>query len=201
MNTTLDPHTRCVDGLPALLDGSLDAAEAGWLIAHTCACDRCRDELELARRLRAHFEREWSDVAPLLDADHEEAQFERLWTRVAASEPAVPAPLRPRRVRWTTALPALAATLLLGTGIAWQQKAEVPSFRTLANPPLSCRALKIEVREVTPALQQVLKATGARVIAGSRLDGSYTVAAPNPAETLRQLRTLPTVERAEPTGC
>jgi Putative zinc-finger len=196
--SSVDKHARCIDALPGYLAGALPPAAVAGVVTHTLECDDCRGELELARRVQTHFAREWQDVAPLLEPAREEAQFDVLWLRVAATDPAH----GPTRRRWPATLAAVAATLLLAAGVAWQQQAERPTFRTLADSqPHACLALRVQVSEPTPAFAQVLRASGARVIGGPGLDGVYTVAAPYPAETLRQLQAVPGIERAEVTGC
>jgi hypothetical protein len=202
MNTTFD-HARCLASLPAFLGGTLSSRDAAAVVAHTGECADCHAELEIARRVRTHFAREWRGVAPLLDDKREQDSFDQLWARITAESPAADPPPAQRR-DWTSRLTALAAAALIATGGFWYLAASTPQYRTLADPtPRGCIAARIEAAPQRSPVQtrELLEATGAVVVDGPNAQGVYTLRAPNPAESLRQLRALPDVRLAEPSDC
>jgi len=196
-----DVHTRCIDALPEWLAGALAEDEAATFAQHVRDCADCRGELDVARRVRAQFEREWRDVAPLLDAHREEAQFDRLWAQITEAESAPPR--RPLQHARLSALTALAATVLVGAGVAWYRDAAQPDFRTLADhPPRHCTALRVEVNAApTDAVRRALQSTGATIVDGRSAGDTYVLTAPNAADALQALRALPDVRLAEPIDC
>jgi hypothetical protein len=201
MNTPVDVHTRCVDALPQWLAGTLAADEAARLAEHVRVCTDCRGELDVARRVRAQFEREWRAVAPLLDAERAATRFDQLWAQITATEP--PPKRRASLRERLPLLTALAATVLIGAGIAWYRDATQPDFRTLSDqPPRRCTALRVEVDAApSAALRRALEATGATIIDARSAGDIYVLTAPNPADALQALRALPDVRLAEPVDC
>jgi hypothetical protein len=183
-------HSHWIDALPAYLDGSLPADRAARVITHVAACAECGFELELERR-----------VAALLDPAHEEAQFERLWKRIAAVAPPA-APRRSASHQWLAAMTALAATLLLGTSAAWYRSASSPDYTTLADAPRhACGSLRVKAVDASSAARDAIAAAGARIVAEPGRDGVYTLAAPDPIDALRKLRASSAIRLAEPTDC
>jgi len=69
-------------------------------------------------------------IAALLAPAHAHAQFEALWVRIAAEDVGKARP-RPAARRPMSSFAALAATLLIGAGIGWYQRASAPSYTTL----------------------------------------------------------------------
>ena len=201
MKTTVDVHTRCIDALPQWLAGTLAADETAALAEHVRECAECRAELDVARRLRARFDREWRGVAPLLDANHAEAQFDRLWAQISAAESTPPR--RPTLRRRLPALTALAATVLVGAGVGWYRGAAEPDFRTLADqPPHRCTALRVQVNAPpSDAIRRALQSSGATIVDGRSAGDTFVLTAPDPADALRALRALPDVRLAEPIDC
>src|SRR5262245_8661625 len=200
MTTTTDVHAWCVDALPAWLDGALATEAADALTNHLRGCADCRGELELARRVRAHFDREWRAVTPLLDADHEHRQFDALWSRIAdGPEARAPAP-RPQRM---SAWAALAATLLVASAVGWYHGAVTPDFRTLADgPPQRCTALRVQVNGApTDAVRSALESTGATIVDSRSSGAAFVLTASDPAAALIALRALPEVRLAQPIDC
>ncbi|HTL00441.1 MAG TPA: zf-HC2 domain-containing protein [Pseudomonadales bacterium] len=202
MNTTSDQHARCVARLPAFVGGTLPAAEARAVAAHTAECSECRAELNIARRVHKHFAREWRNVAPLLDDASEDDGFDRLWAQITADA----SPRAPQRDRWnwTSRLTTLAATVTIAASYLWYGAAEVPIYRTLADPTSrGCVALHVQFRTATrPGEDRALiESTGARIVDGPDALGTYTLRASDPAESLRLLRALPDVTVAEPADC
>ena len=212
MNTTFDRHAKCLASLPAFLDGTLPPRDATAVLAHTGQCADCHAELEIARRVRAHFAREWRSVAPLLDETREQDSFDQLWARITAespaagstaAEPRVVQLLRPKRRQWASRLMPLAATVVIGAGYVWNLVAGAPLYRTLADPTRSCVALRVQLSAQTPATdaRKLIEATGAHIVDGPDAQGVYMLRAPNAAESLRQLHALPSVQLAEPADC
>jgi anti-sigma factor RsiW len=213
MKTTMDPdtppgpgspagvHAQCVDALPALLNGSLADDDAARVVAHIDECADCRAELDLARRVRAHVGREWRDVAALLEPQHQRAEFERLWVRIAPTEPVRPSPPRPTR-RWVVSLTALAVAMLLGVGVGWYWNASAPDYTTLGDTPRhACGSVRVQVANPNAASRAALEGTGARIVDGPDSDGIFTLATQDPAAVIGALRALPEVRLAEPTSC
>src|SRR5262245_59684265 len=83
MSTRIDRHTACLERLPRFVSGALPQDAAAAVVTHTSTCPKCRAELDTAQRLNAHFAREWGEVAELLEPPAEQAEFDRLWTRIA----------------------------------------------------------------------------------------------------------------------
>src|SRR5262245_59897359 len=151
--TAANPHAEYIDAMPAYLRGALPADAAAHLAAHVAVCADCAFELELERQ-----------VAALLEPAHEDAQFERLWARIATStlrrgRAATTATLHRRRRqppasrRWIGSIAAVAATLLLGSGgIEWYGNASAPGYTTLADAPRhSCGSLRIRAVDADAA--------------------------------------------------
>ena len=202
MNTTFDRHAKCLSQLPAFVGGRLSAADARAVVAHTHECRECRSELEIARRVHAHYARDWRDAAPLLDPAHEQQGFDQLWARITADA----TPAAPQRRRWALAsrLTAMAATVLFAAGYVWYGAANAPQYRTLADPTSrGCVALRVQFGSQTPPAdgRARLESTGARIVDGPDANGVYTLRAADPAEALRQLRALRDVTVAEPADC
>ena len=202
MSTILDTHAQCIDLLSGLVAGTLPANVASGVVAHVSECSTCSAELETARRLNAHFARRWSTAPspmdPMLDPHTEQAGFDALWARITAESKPVQATTR--RLEWPARFAALAATLLLGGGLAWYFTAGDQQYRTLADPSHTCVALRVHFAASTPAAEalRMIEASGATVLSSSQ--DVYTVSAHDPAESARQLRMLHGVT-AEPTGC
>jgi len=230
MKSEAEIHAWCVEALPRWLDGALASGDAVALTGHVRRCADCRGELDLARRVRGQFDDEWRAVASLLDADHEQAQFDRLWARIGAVDGTTPAhgPNAPsaqtsvspqsaslhtasrsvsrqwaQRRRWAPAWGALAATVLLGSSAAWYRSATQPDFRTLADQaPRQCTALRVQVDATAgAAVRRTLESTGATVVESRSTGDTYVLTAPNPADALTALRALPDVRSAEPIDC
>jgi anti-sigma factor RsiW len=203
MTTTFDRHTWCLETLPAFVGGTLPPHDSAAVLAHADECAQCRAELGFARRVHGHFDREWSSVAPLLDAEREQAGFDQLWSRISADEVVSPAARR-RVPQLVLSLTALAATIGLGVGLLWYQNAAAPDYHTLADsPPRVCGQLRVQVGQQRPAadIVRLLESAGTQVVDGPSAEGVYTLRAANAAESLRRLRALPDVRLAEPTDC
>jgi hypothetical protein len=184
-------HSQCIDALPALLSGALPPDDAARLVAHASVCADCAFEFELERR-----------VAALLEPAHERAQFERLWARIVAADASRPRPHYASPRRWASSITALAATLLIGAGVAWYRGAASADYTTLADAPRhACGTLRVRVFDATPSARAALEASGARVVTGPDADGVYTLTAADPIEALRTLRASPSIRLAESTDC
>ena len=89
-------------------------------------------------------------IAALLAPAHAQAQFEALWVRIAANDLE-----KARRVpvahRLLLSFAALAATLLMGAGIGWYQRASAPSYATLGESARhTCRPAPLQDSAAAP---------------------------------------------------
>jgi hypothetical protein len=180
----------------------LSTSQASALIAHTRECDACRAEFEFAQRVHTYFVHEWDGSVPLLDAPHEQAAFDRLWTRITAGPNGSTLARPGRPLRFGMPL-ALAATLLIAVGSLWYRNADTPNYRTLADPSQrGCSAIRVQVAPGLPAdAARIFETTGARVVDGPSATGVYTLDAADRPEALRRLHALPEVRLAEPADC
>jgi len=86
-------------------------------------------------------------VAALLAPAHAHAQFEALWDRIAAEDSVRRRPAR----RLLSSFAALAATLLIGAGIGWYQRAAAPSYTTLGETARhTCRPAPLQDAAAAP---------------------------------------------------
>jgi len=207
---TLDPHAHALESMPALVSGRLSRADAARVLAHTEACADCRAELELGRRVHAHFAREWRAIGPLVEPARTVAGFDRLWSQITAAEErrGVRGASDPGRARrWAAAVTALAATVLVGVGVEWYRGAAEPQFRTFADPsgpPISACS-RMHVQTAPGALEhevrRALAGAGARIVSGPDENQVYTLAADDVTRALAAVRALPAVLSAEAKGC
>lgn len=113
-------HAEAWDLLPWLANGRIQAADREWLEAHVHGCNECRAELA-SQRLLATNMRETPGTASDTQSD-EQRSFDKLWSRVEASErasisggePGASSPRRnPGAIRWLAA-----AVIVQGIGLA-----------------------------------------------------------------------------------
>lgn len=202
MSTRSDRHAACLERLPAFVRGSLPPAETAAVIAHAIACTACRAELVFARRLRSHFAQEHAQIAPLLDATREQADFDRLWARITKDEPTLA--IRELRGRMRPAMFALAATVMFGVGYVWLHGAVAPDYRTLAQTPAhACGQLRVQFAPQTQPADRarLVDSAGARIVDGPSAAGVYTLGTSDAEQSLRDLRAHPEVQLAELTNC
>jgi hypothetical protein len=151
-----DTHAEAWALLPFLANGRISAEEREWVEMHVHSCEACRDEFavqqSLARQLR-------DGQAPF--AGGEQRAFAKLWTRIEASESALPAQSdvavrsigsAPRRtVRWLAAAVVVQAIGLALLGVTALRTSDMPAgeFRTVTST---------ETRTLGPAIRLVFSA-------------------------------------------
>ena len=114
-----DTHAEAWDLLPWLANGRIPAADREWVEAHLHGCSECRAELASQRLLATNMR----EAASPIDAGDEQRSFDKLWSRVEASERASVSSgtsgvvIAPRRasgaIRWLAA-----AVIVQGIGLA-----------------------------------------------------------------------------------
>lgn len=114
-----DTHAEAWALLPWLANGRLPAPDREWVEAHVAGCEECRAEVTAQRKVAVAMNR---DGTPEAAGTDEQRSFNRLWSRIEASEsasPAVetavpqPAGRSARTVRWLAA-----AVVIQGFGLA-----------------------------------------------------------------------------------
>ena len=179
-----DTHAEAWAMLPFLVNGRISAQDREWVEAHVQACEECRREMEtqqpLAKEMRA-------SEAPY--ASSEQRAFAKLWTRIEASENAVPVDedvsaraAAPRRtVRWLAAAVFVQAIglALLGV-IAVNNSNSAQDFRTVTNA--EARQMGPAVRLVFTAnasmrdVTEILSSQGLQLVGGPHGPGVFTAA-------------------------
>jgi hypothetical protein len=115
-----DTHAEAWALLPWLANGRLQASDREWVEAHVAGCEECRAEVTAQRMMATAMNR---GATPETAATDEQRSFNRLWSRIEASESASPVAVaanaaRPtmryaRTVRWLAA-----AVIVQGFGLA-----------------------------------------------------------------------------------
>lgn len=134
-----DTHAEAWAMLPFLANGRISAEEREWVEMHVQSCHACREEFAAQQSLAEH----------LLDAEvpfpvNEQRAFAKLWTRIEASESALPEQPRtaldrggsaPRRtIRWLAAAVVVQAIGLALLGATALRTADAPGeFRTVTS--------------------------------------------------------------------
>jgi hypothetical protein len=210
-----DTHAEAWALLPFLVNGRIASQDREWVEAHVQTCAECRRELEAQRPLAQEMR---ESEAPF--ASSEQRAFAKLWTRIEASENAMPedeqaVPMRagaaPRRtVRWLAAavfVQAIGLALLGGIAVKnGDDSAE--DFRTVTS---------VEARQMGPAVRlvftpdtsmrdvtQILSSQGLELVAGPHGAGIFTAAVADasvktsPEAIAKSLRENARVQFAEP---
>ncbi len=195
----LHRHRETLALLPWYANGTLSAAEHAAVEAHVAVCLPCRGELGALRAL-AHAVA--SAPAPGADIGPSTAGFERLRARLVVPQDPPRFGLRlPRAPRWTYAVMAAQAVLLLGVMLV--PRMEAP-YRTLSTPPIAAAPVHLRVvfdaALTEGALRTLLQHHKAEIVAGPSRYGVYTLAVPaaSTPTTLSALRANPGVRFAEP---
>lgn len=197
-----DPHLETQRLLPWYVVGKLDDDERKKIDAHLAACDECRTELQLERRLASEVanlslntEIGWTDLSRRLSS--------RPAKRHAARDMAmsvVQSLGRPRRFGWflagQTAVVLLVAALLVPFN-------ESAPYRTLGSAPAETAGNVIVIFQpdaTVSDLRQVLEDSGARLVDGPTTAGAYVIHVPDDKRSLvvDSLRTNKDVVLAEP---
>jgi hypothetical protein len=116
-----DTHAEAWALLPWLANGRIQASDREWVEAHVAACAECRAEVAAQRMMATAMNRDGS--SPESAGTDEQRSFNRLWSRIEASESASPASesagsvrqtsRTSRTVRWLAA-----AVIVQGFGLA-----------------------------------------------------------------------------------
>jgi anti-sigma factor RsiW len=115
-----DTHAEAWALLPWLANGRIAASDREWVEAHVAVCAECRAEVAAQRMVSTAMNR---DTSPESTATDEQRSFNRLWSRIEASESASPSSVAAesprqmsrssRTVRWLAA-----AVVVQGFGLA-----------------------------------------------------------------------------------
>jgi anti-sigma factor RsiW len=115
-----DTHAEAWALLPWLANGRLQASDREWVEAHVAGCEECRAEVAAQRTMATAMNR---GATPEAAGTDEQRSFNRLWSRIEASEAASPASAAAgsaapamrssRTVRWLAA-----AVVIQGFGLA-----------------------------------------------------------------------------------
>ena len=131
-----DTHAEAWTLLPWLVNGRISDEDREWVAPHVDGCEECRREVEAQRAIAGQMRDE-----PLPQTLNAERSFGKLWTRIEASEAAVPAndvqsvPMErrgtSRTVRWLAAAVVVQAVGLATLGLATWNKGD---FVTVTDP-------------------------------------------------------------------
>jgi anti-sigma factor RsiW len=118
-----DTHAEAWTLLPWLVNGRISDEDREWVAPHVDGCEECRREVEAQRAIAGQMRDE-----PLPQTLNVERSFGKLWTRIEASEAAVPATEAQslpterrgssRTVRWLAAAVVVQAVGLATLGLA-----------------------------------------------------------------------------------
>jgi hypothetical protein len=211
-----DTHAEAWALLPFLVNGRIAAEDREWVELHVQSCEECRREIEAQRPLA----QEMRDAEPPFTSSEQRA-FAKLWTRIEASEAAVPSHEEPlavrtsgtaprRTVRWLAAAVIVQAIGLALLGVTALNNSEEASgdYGTVTSA---------EVQQLGPAVRlvftnetsmadvtEILARNQLELIGGPRGAGVFTAALADAstgisAETIAiALRRDPHVQFAEP---
>ena len=210
-NDPNSPHRRAWDSIPWFVAGSASEADTALLMQHLPACSTCRDELQFQQQVQASM-RAATPAVP-----DPEAALQRLLARMDAAEDAGPPARSMGATRrgespWTRWL--IAAVLVQAVGLGAAMLALLgpgrgDGFRTLSEPVAASRVpMLLLVPAPTmdfAALRLLLRQTHLAVVdtapdASSLHLGAQDDRWATAEAALPQLRSLPGVLLAEPTG-
>lgn len=205
---TRSTHQRVLESLPWFLTETLEENERDMVEQHILGCAHCRAELESQRLLREAVNRD----EPTPGA---EAALASLLPRLDATRP-MRANRGTRGIRWILGLDrpipvwaGLALTLQLGITVAlvltfYRTDQDAATYHVLAaaDGPISAKGNLVVVFNPEAQLhtvQNILIASGARIVDGPLASGGYVLHAPQASlpTTLAWLRTQRAVALAE----
>ena len=182
--STGDIEQRALELLPWYVNGTLEGEERELVSRQVLASLPCRKEFERLRRLHQLFQRDDAEAAAT------DREFERLMTRIRASDAQPPVTSRGRGLGWLQF--ALAATVVATAAASLWWGYFMPSdpshtYETLTNPqptdPASVRLRVLFVPGVDGAQQrELLESFGLTTIGSPAEDGVVTVAFPARAD-------------------
>lgn len=178
--------------LPWLLNGTLDADEEARAWRHLQHCMQCQGTVTELRALQHACA---ADAA----AASSDGAFRRLQARLSSARTPPRDAARGdtrRQRRWAPAMAAALGALMLLAGGSWLLHDAPPPYRTLGDaapataPPARDQAQLVVVfrPETSQAqMQQLLRASGARIVNGPSDAGAYVLAVPSArADTVRE---------------
>lgn len=185
-----DTHAEAWDLLPWLANGRMAATDREWVEAHVQSCAECRAELAAQRRIAQDLRA--AGEAPAAASADEQRSFDKLWSRIEASDAATAAgqgigqqavgKLRSgRTVRWLAA-----AVIVQGIGLALfgvqalrSGNDAPPEIRTVTREaPLRGDAPRVSL-VFTPgasieSINTLLTHQGLSIVTGPGLSGNFT---------------------------
>ncbi len=181
-----DTHAEAWTLLPWLVNGRISDEDREWVESHVASCEECSREVQAQRAMAGQMRDE-----PLPQALSTQRSFGKLWTRIEASEGALPdagtaKPSAERRgpsrtVRWLAAAVVVQAVGLATLGLAaWNGGAG--DFRTVTTEAPAAAAGKPAVRLVfdpamsVGAMNEVLERHELVIVAGPNDAGAFTAA-------------------------
>jgi anti-sigma factor RsiW len=189
-----DTHAEAWALLPFLVNGRLTPEEREWVELHVQSCDECRREFDAQRPLARQMRE-----AEVAFESAEQRAFAKLWTRIEASEGAMPVDEQavsaratgttPRRtVRWLAAavvVQAIGLTLLGVTALNNSEEA-TGEFRTVtsAEVRLAGPAVRLMFTAETSMgdVTDILAKHGLELVRGPGSSGVFTAALADTAE-------------------
>lgn len=206
-------HSETERLLPWYVNGTLDDAEQARVDGHLALCPQCRQELGFLRELKA----ECTNAQVQVDADPT-ASFLRLRDRLQPPRAQQPASLLARArdawaavPTWLRGAVAVPCALALGLFGLVLYRGEPPAeYRTLgdAPAPVADAGLRHLVVVFDPhiehaRMQQLLRASQARIVDGPNEAGAYVLAVPaareaNVRDALRAAAGVTMVESLDP---
>ena len=79
-------HTECENMLPAYINGQLSHEIALAMAVHVASCTLCLKDMQLAYHIRDGLAAEPDAMATGLQPSRQEANFNRLWSRIEPSK-------------------------------------------------------------------------------------------------------------------
>jgi anti-sigma factor RsiW len=171
-----DTHAEAWTLLPWLVNGRISDEDREWVAPHVDGCEECRRELEAQRAIAGQMRDE-----PLPQTLNVERSFGKLWTRIEASEAALPANDTPslpaerrgtsRTVRWLAAAVIVQAVGLATLGLAaWNGGSGEIVTVTDPTPVASGDAAEIrlvfEPSTSVGTMNEVLERHGLKIVSG-----------------------------------
>lgn len=206
-----DTHAEAWTLLPWLVNGRISDEDREWVAPHVDSCEECRREVEAQRAIAGQMRDE-----PLPQTLNAERSFGKLWTRIEASEAAVPAndvqaaPMErrgaSRTVRWLAAAVVVQAVGLATLGLAaWNGGGS--QYDTVTDPTPVSAGEAPEVRLVfdpstsVGTMNELLGRHGLTIVSGPTSAGALTAAMSGSATPESVAATLsgdPNVRFAQP---
>ena len=184
-----DTHAEAWALLPWLANGRIAPEDREWVETHVQGCAECRAEIAAQRMVVTQVYREDS---PAPAASDEQRSFNKLWSRIEASESAatpaasvrgVAAPSRSARtVRWLAAAVVVQAIGLgvLGFALRGQGAAPAGEFTTVTDidPRINAPTVRLVFapQASIATINTLLTHQGLEIVSGPGREGNFTAA-------------------------